>query len=70
MYFNFYRSEIGLGVNAVERFVVVNVRTGWIGRVVVWGYQHGGSTGDAHGRYDSGFRRYQFRVGDVLKRLL
>ena len=70
MYFNFYRSEIGLGIDAVERFVVVNVRTGWIGRVVVWGYQNGGSTGDAHGRYDSGFRQYQFRVGDVLKRLL
>ena len=68
-YFNFERGDIRLGENMTARFVVVNMRDGWVGQVVVWGYSNGGRTGDAHGRYYPFHAGGQFREGDVLRRL-
>jgi len=70
MYFHFAREAVvGLDEKATMKGSLVNSRTGEKGAVVLWGNANGGSSGDAHGRFDplSARRFGQFQVGDVLR---
>ena len=70
MYFNFMRQSVpGLQLGRTLFFNGTNPRTGMSGEVVVWGATNGGSTGDAHGRFN--FKpirpeQGQWTSGDIL----
>jgi len=69
-YFNFNRQAVsGLSVGATLKFKAFNPRTGDYGEVVVWGTPNGGSTGNAHGRFNNGplaAKPGQWKTGDRL----
>jgi len=69
-YFNFNRQAVpGLSVGGRLEFKAFNPRTGYYGEVVVWGTSNGGSTGDAHGRFNGdpiGAFPGQWQTGDRL----
>ena len=69
-YFNFMRRFIpGLEVKGEMKFHAYNSRTGECGKVVVWGSPNGGSSGDAHGRFDNApvaAKPGQWKKGDKL----
>ncbi|XP_066910658.1 uncharacterized protein [Clytia hemisphaerica] len=69
-YFNFDRKRIrGLHEGGSKKFRAYNLRSGLIGRVIVWGSKNGGSKGDAHGRFDNrkvAPKPGQWQPGDYL----
>jgi len=70
VYFNFKRSLMhGLTINGELKFIAGNLRTGFFGEVVVWGSPNGGSSGDAHGRFNAkpvAAAAGQWKAGDML----
>jgi hypothetical protein len=72
VYFNFWNSEVDAMVGNTSwsgsNFYVINTRTNYKGRVILWRNPNGGTVGDGHGRFDgdpnpSG---YKWEVGDGM----
>jgi len=71
-YFNFWNSEIDALLGRTnwsgETFYVINSRTKYRGRVVIWRGANGGSIGDGHGRFDGDPNPYGYlwSPGDTM----
>jgi len=57
VYFNYWNSAVDAILGRInwdnEIHYLINSRTGYKGRVVLWRGPNGGSIGDGHGRFDS-----------------
>jgi len=69
-YFNFdWQPAMGTDMHGGDRWEVMQCRNGeavWKGAVRMWHTVDGGSTGNAHGRLESGADKNQWSVSDVI----